>query len=64
MLEIGKYYQQRNGVVIGPLKEYSGWLRNEGFTFCCDGKSANHAWREDGSFSLNKKPQVAIRHYF
>lgn len=54
MLEIGKYYQQRNGVVVGPLTKYTGRLNEDGFAFCCNAEGiSNRVWREDGSFSLN-----------
>ena len=54
MLEIGKYYLQRNGIVVGPLREYTGtWACEHNFKFCAGAEGvANRLWREDGSFSL------------
>jgi hypothetical protein len=54
MLEIGKYYQQRNGVVVGPLREYTGRLADSsGFKFCAAAEGiADRVWRSEGSFSL------------
>jgi hypothetical protein len=50
MLEIGKYYQQRNGVVIGPL---TSWTPSEMFKdFIYRDPSIPRVWNKDGKFSL------------
>jgi hypothetical protein len=53
MLEIGKYYLQRNGIVVGPLREYTGQAINSGFKFCINQDGyANRTWKANGSFLL------------
>ena len=54
MLELGKYYQQRNGVVVGPMLEYTPTsVMFHHFSF--QGKNMNgynHLWKADGRFSI------------
>ena len=53
MLELGKYYQQRNGVVVGPLGPWNptptGMFKN----FIYHDKSLSRTWTKNGKFSLN-----------
>lgn len=58
MLEIGKYYQQRQLIEVGPLREYNGRMAAEGFKFCAEAEGvSNRVWRYDGSFLLDRSKQ-------
>ena len=58
MLELGKYYLQRNCVVVGPLEAHkSSSIGFEDYTFKAVGgplsSFATRIWKVDGSFHID-----------
>lgn len=55
MVQEGKYYECRNGAIVGPMIHNLSRLYDPEWTWTYRGRSAGELWRDDGTFGARSE---------